>query len=64
MYTASTWSLFGCLNFTPYVLSYFQVHIEFTDGQDKITVEGPPEEVDLAVKALESVVKDLVSVTT
>ncbi|XP_071109075.1 vigilin-like [Haliotis cracherodii] len=40
---------------------YTKVHIEFTDGQDKITVEGPPEEVDLAVKALESVVKDLKS---
>lgn len=39
-----------------------QVHIEFTEGEDKIQVEGPPEEVDQAVKALEDFVKDLVSI--
>ena len=38
------------------------MHIEFTEGQDKITVEGPPEEVSLAVKALEKIVQDLVSI--
>lgn len=35
------------------------VHIEFTEGQDKITVEGPPEEVNKAVEKLNSTVKDL-----
>ncbi|KAL4221822.1 hypothetical protein ACF0H5_020076 [Mactra antiquata] len=38
-----------------------KVHIEFTEGEDKILVEGPPEEVDMAVKALEAFVKDLQS---
>ncbi|XP_053378526.1 vigilin-like [Mercenaria mercenaria] len=38
-----------------------KVHIEFTEGEDKIQVEGPPEEVDQAVKALEDFVKDLQS---
>ena len=37
-----------------------QVHIEFTDGTDTINVEGPPEEVNDAVKELEVIVKDLV----
>jgi polyribonucleotide nucleotidyltransferase len=37
------------------------VHIEFTDGQDKITVEGPPEEVKLASEKLNAFVKDLKS---
>ena len=39
-----------------------QVHIEFTEGEDKILVEGPPEEVDQAVKALQEFVQDLVSI--
>lgn len=38
-----------------------KVHIEFTEGEDKILVEGPPEEVDQAVKALEDYVTDLQS---
>ena len=37
-----------------------QVHIEFTEGENKIQVEGPPEEVDEAVKALQDFVRDLV----
>ncbi|XP_059138756.1 vigilin-like [Physella acuta] len=36
------------------------VHIEFTDGQDKITIEGPPEEVNKAVEKLNAFVKDLI----
>ncbi|XP_025081209.1 vigilin-like [Pomacea canaliculata] len=36
-----------------------KVHIEFTEGQDKITVEGPPEEVQEAVHALEQIISDL-----
>ncbi|KAK7477919.1 hypothetical protein BaRGS_00030828, partial [Batillaria attramentaria] len=38
---------------------YPKVHIEFTEGQDKITVEGPPEEVQEAVHALENIIADL-----
>lgn len=36
-----------------------KVHIEFTEGEDKIQVEGPPEEVEMAVKALENYVREL-----
>ena len=39
-----------------------QVHIEFTDGEDKITVEGPPEEVEEAKASLEELTKELVGV--
>jgi len=38
-----------------------KVHIEFTDGEDKITIEGPPEEVGQAQRALEEITKDLLS---
>lgn len=38
---------------------YPKVHVEFTEGQDKIVVEGPPDEVDDAVKCLQKVVDDL-----
>lgn len=37
------------------------VHIEFTEGQEKITVEGPPEEVRKAVQNLNTFVKDLMA---
>ena len=43
------------------ILFFIKVHIEFTEGQDKITVEGPPEEVKKAVQNLNTFVKDLVS---
>ena len=36
-----------------------QVHIEFSDGQDKIELEGPPEDVEAAQKALEEITTDL-----
>ena len=38
-----------------------QVHIEFTEGQDKITVEGAPEEVQEAKRALEETIADLMA---
>ena len=41
-----------------------QVHIEFTDGEDKITVEGPPEEVEEAKASLEELTKELVRIIT
>ena len=43
------------------VINFQQVHIEFTDGKDKIVVEGPPEEVNCARQALEERTKDLLS---
>ena len=36
-----------------------KTHIEFTADQDRIIVEGPPEEVDQAVKALQDITRDL-----
>lgn len=36
-----------------------KVHIEFTDGEDKISLEGPPEEVTVAQKELETIVSEL-----
>ena len=47
-----------------YLLTTFlgQVHIEFTDGEDKITVEGPPEEVEEAKTSLEELTKELVRI--
>ncbi|XP_077998393.1 vigilin-like [Glandiceps talaboti] len=38
-----------------------RVHVEFEDGKDTISVEGPPEEVEQARKALEDITKDLQS---
>lgn len=38
-----------------------KVHIEFVDGEDKIRVEGPPEEVQQAERALVDITRDLVS---
>uniref|UniRef100_S4RAX2 Vigilin n=1 Tax=Petromyzon marinus TaxID=7757 RepID=S4RAX2_PETMA len=36
-----------------------KVHIEFTDGEDKITIEGPTEEVHQAQAQMEEIIKDL-----
>ncbi|XP_013393954.1 vigilin [Lingula anatina] len=36
-----------------------KVHIEFTEGQDKIVIEGPPDEVEQAQKALGEITQDL-----
>ncbi|XP_033116726.1 vigilin-like [Anneissia japonica] len=38
-----------------------KVHIEFQDGREAIIVEGPPEEVEQARKALDDISKDLQS---
>lgn len=38
-----------------------KVHIEFTEGEDKITLEGPTEDVNVAQEQIEVMVKDLVS---
>nr|XP_058155674.1 vigilin isoform X3 [Dasypus novemcinctus] len=40
---------------------YAKVHIEFTEGEDKITLEGPTEDVNVAQEQIEAMVKDLVS---
>jgi len=37
-----------------------QVHIEFTEEQDQIRLEGPPEDVEQAMKMLQDLVDDLV----
>jgi hypothetical protein len=38
-----------------------QLHIEFSDDKDKITLEGPPQQVDQARDALETFARELVS---
>lgn len=45
----------------PLLVCACQVHIEFTEGEDKITLEGPTEDVTVAQEQIESMVKDLVS---
>uniref|UniRef100_A0A6I8P600 Vigilin n=1 Tax=Ornithorhynchus anatinus TaxID=9258 RepID=A0A6I8P600_ORNAN len=37
-----------------------KVHIEFTEGEDKITLEGPTEDVTVAQEQIEIMVKDLI----
>lgn len=36
-----------------------KVHIEFTEKEDRIKINGPPEEVEKAVEKIESIVKEL-----
>ncbi|XP_052832875.1 vigilin [Octopus bimaculoides] len=36
-----------------------KVHIEFTEGQDKINIEGPPDEVEECVQKLSECIEDL-----
>lgn len=43
------------------LLLCLKVHIEFTEGEDKITLEGPTEDVNVAQEQIEVMVKDLVS---
>lgn len=38
-----------------------KVHVEFTEGQDKIRVEGPPDDVQQAKTILEEITRDLES---
>jgi len=49
----------GGSNIKEITSSFPAVHIEFTEGQDKITVEGPPEEVSKASEKLKAIVADL-----
>lgn len=37
-----------------------KVHVEFTDKEDKIKIEGPPEEVEKAQEQIEQIAQDLV----
>uniref|UniRef100_A0A8C2NHY5 Vigilin n=1 Tax=Capra hircus TaxID=9925 RepID=A0A8C2NHY5_CAPHI len=38
-----------------------KVHIEFTEGEDRITLEGPTEDVSVAQEQIEAMVKDLIN---
>ncbi|KAM4772544.1 vigilin [Rhinophrynus dorsalis] len=38
-----------------------KVHIEFTEGEDKISLEGPTEDVTVAQQQMEALVRDLIS---
>lgn len=44
------------------LLLCFQVHIEFTEGEDKITLEGPIKDVQMVQSQIETIVADLVGV--
>lgn len=37
-----------------------KVHIEFTDGEERISLEGPTEEVEQAQTQIQEIIKDLV----
>ena len=39
-----------------------QVHIEFTEGEDRITLEGPTKDLQMVQVEIEAMVLDLVSV--
>ncbi|PNF18399.1 Vigilin [Cryptotermes secundus] len=41
-----------------------KVHVEFTDKEDRIKIEGPPEEVERAQASLEDMARDLISKLT
>ena len=36
------------------------MHIEFTDGEERISLEGPTAEVELAQAQIQEIIKDLV----
>ncbi|XP_055486989.1 vigilin-like, partial [Leucoraja erinacea] len=38
-----------------------QVHIEFTDGEEKITLEGPTQEVEIAQTQIQEIIDDLLN---
>lgn len=44
------------------LLLCLQVHIEFTEGEDKITLEGPTKDVQMVQSQIQAIVTDLVSV--
>lgn len=41
-----------------------QVHIEFTEGEDKITLEGPTKDIQIVQSQIEAIVTDLVGTDT
>lgn len=41
-------------------LTCAQVHIEFTDGEERISLEGPTEEVEQAQAQIQEIINDLV----
>lgn len=43
-------------------LLFVQVHIEFTEGEDKITLEGPTKDVQMVQSQIEAIVTDLVRI--
>lgn len=48
--------------FVIYIHIYcIKVHIEFTEGEDKITLEGPTKDVQMVQSQIEAIVTDLVS---
>ncbi|KTF81679.1 hypothetical protein cypCar_00017836, partial [Cyprinus carpio] len=40
---------------------YAKVHIEFTDGEERISLEGPTEEVEQAQAQIQEIIKDLMA---
>lgn len=46
---------------THFQFIFHQLHIEFSDDKDKITLEGPPLQVDKAREALETFARELVN---
>lgn len=47
-----------------FMRAFVQVHIEFTDGEERISLEGPTEEVEQAQAQIQEIIKDLVSTCT
>lgn len=45
-------------------VSSLQVHIEFTEGEDKITLEGPTKDIQIVQSQIEAIVTDLVGTNT
>lgn len=41
-----------------------KVHVEFTDKEDKIKIEGPPEEVETALEQIQAITQDLLKKLT
>ncbi|XP_056647638.1 vigilin [Diorhabda sublineata] len=41
--------------------NFSKLHVEFTDKDNKIKIEGPPDEVEKAQEQLESITKDLIA---
>lgn len=46
--------------FDHFIFVCVQVHIEFTDGEERISLEGPTEEVEQAQAQIQEIIKDLV----